>query len=82
VKSIDEAEAATRLDEILNEAEQQPIVIRRQGRDFAAIVSAADYEPLRTLNVQSFLSLREQLAREASVNGLTEKKLSDLLGDT
>jgi len=49
MKSIDEAEAKARLDEILNEAEQQPIVIRRQGRDFAAIVSAADYERLRTL---------------------------------
>jgi hypothetical protein len=30
----------------------------------------------------SFLDLREQAAREASVNGLTEKPLSDLLGDS
>jgi hypothetical protein len=31
VKSIDEAEAQARLDEILEEAQRQPIVIRRQG---------------------------------------------------
>jgi prevent-host-death family protein len=80
VKSIDEAEAQARLDEILDEAQQQPIVVRRQGRDVAAIVSAADYERLRALNVQSFLDLREQIAREAASNGLTEKRLADLLG--
>lgn len=80
MKSIDEAEAQARLDEILDEAQQQPIVIRRQARDVAAIVSARDYERLRALNVQSFLDLREEVAREAATNGLTTKTLTDLLG--
>ena len=79
MKSIDQAEAQARLDEILDEAQQQPIVIRRQGRDVAVIVSAADYERLRALNIQSFLGLREEAAREAATNGLTEKRLADLL---
>jgi prevent-host-death family protein len=82
MKSIDEAEAKARLDEILMEAEQQPIVIRREGRDFVAVVSAADYERLRALNIQSFLDLREQAAREASVNRLTEEGLADVLGES
>jgi len=79
LKSIDEAEAQARFDETLDEAQQQPIVIRRQGRDVAAIVSAADCERLRDLNVQSFLCLREEVAREGAANGLTEKRLADLL---
>jgi prevent-host-death family protein len=82
VKSIDEAEAQARFDEILDEAQQQPIVIRRQGRGVAAIVSTADYERLRALNVQSFLGLSEEVAREAAANGLTETGLADLLGDS
>ena len=64
MKSIDEADAQARFDEILDEAQQQPIVIRRQGRDVAVIVRAADYERLRALNVQSFLGLREEVARD------------------
>ena len=80
MRTIEATEAQARLDEILDEAQQQPIVIRRQGRDVAAIVSAADYERLRALNAQSFLGLREEAAREAAQNGLTETTLADLLG--
>ncbi len=72
MKTIDEAEAQARFDEILDEAQQQPIVIRRQGRDVAAIVSVPDCERLRALNVRSLLGLREEIAREAAANGLTE----------
>jgi len=82
MKSIDQAEAQARFDEILDEAQQQPIVIRRQGSGVAAIVSAADYERLRALNVQRFLGVREEVAREAAANGLTETRLVDLLGDS
>ena len=41
MKSIDEAEAQTRLDEILGEAQQYPIVIQRRGQDVAVILSMA-----------------------------------------
>jgi prevent-host-death family protein len=80
VKYIEAAEAQARLDTILDEAQQQPIVICRQGRDVAALVSPADYERLRALNVPSFLALREEAAREAATNGLDETTLADLLG--
>jgi hypothetical protein len=49
-------------------------------RNVAAIVSAADSERLRALNVQSVLGLRERIAREAASSGLDEKRLADLLG--
>ena len=50
MKSVDEAEAKVHLDEILEEAQRQPIVIRRQGRDQAVVVSLADYERLWLTN--------------------------------
>ena len=51
MKSIDEAEAQARLDEVLEESQRQPIVITRQGRDTAVVVSATDYERLRVANI-------------------------------
>ena len=73
MKAIDEAEAKARLDEILEEAEPQPIVIRRQGRDQAVVVSVADYERLRLANTRSFFDIRKEIVGEASASGLTEK---------
>ena len=82
MKSVDATEFERRFAETLDEVQRQPIVIRREGRDVAAIVSAGDYERLRALNVQSFLGLREETARDATANGLIETTLADLLGDS
>jgi prevent-host-death family protein len=81
MKSIDETEARARVDEILDEAQRQSIVIRRQGRDFAVVLSVAEYERLRSAVVREFLALRSDIADEASGAGLTEDRLSELLND-
>ena len=81
MKSINEAEARAHLDEILDEAQRQSIVIRRQGRGIAVVVSVAEYERLRMAAVSEFLGLRNDVAREASAAGLTQDRLSELLND-
>ena len=81
MKSIDEAEAQARLDEVLDEAQRQPILIRRQDQTIAAVVSSTDYERLRALNVQALLALRKEVAREAAAAGLTEETLAELMGN-
>ena len=81
MKSIDEAEARARLDEVLDEAQRQPIVIRRQGREIARMLSIAEYERLRVGAIREFLDLRNDIAREASAAGLTEDRLSELLNN-
>jgi prevent-host-death family protein len=81
MKSIDEAEARTRLDDILDEAQRQSIVILRQGREIAVVVSMPEYERLRVCATREFLDLRNDIAREASTAGLTEERLSELLND-
>jgi PHD/YefM family antitoxin component YafN of YafNO toxin-antitoxin module len=81
MKSIDEAEAQARLDEVLEEAQRQPIVIRREGADCAIVLSMREYELLRADSVRAFLALRNDIAREASEAGLTEEAIDALLSD-
>ena len=45
------------------------------------MLSIADYERLRSGNIQAFLDLRNKVAAEAAANGLTEKRLNELLAD-
>jgi PHD/YefM family antitoxin component YafN of YafNO toxin-antitoxin module len=59
MKSVSEKEATSRLDAIRDEAQREPIVIPRQGRDIAVILSCDKYERLRAANVQAFLDLTE-----------------------
>jgi prevent-host-death family protein len=79
MRTVDAAEAQARLDEILEDAQRQPIVIRRQGKDVAAMVSITDYERLRLANIQSFFDLRKEVAGEATMSGLTDERLAELL---
>ena len=79
MKTIDAAEAQARLDEILEAAQRQPIVIRREGQDSAVVVSIADYERLRGATIRAFLELRDEVAKEAAANDLTSERLLDLL---
>ena len=81
MKRVPATEAKNRLGAILDDAQREPVVIRRQNRDIAVVLSMADYERLRSGNLLAFLDLRKQVAEEAAAKGLTEKKLNDLLAD-
>lgn len=81
MKTVPATEAKNRLGAILDDAQREPIVIRRQNRDIAVVLSMADYERLRSGNIQAFLDLRNQVAAEAAANGLTEERLNELLID-
>ena len=81
MKTVAATEAKNRLGAILDDAQREPVVIRRQDRDIAVVLSMADYERLRSGNIQAFLDLRSQIAAEAATNGLTEDRLNELLAD-
>jgi prevent-host-death family protein len=81
MKSIDETEAQARLDEILEEAQRQPIVIRQQGIDTAVVLSIAEYEHLRGDAIQAFLEFRKDVARETTEAGLTEEGIAGMLSE-
>ena len=79
MKTVAATEAKNRLGAILDAAQREPIVIRRQDRDIAVVLSMADYDRLRSANVGAFLDLRNQIAAEAREAGLTDERLQELL---
>ena len=78
MKTVAATEAKNRLGAILDAAQREPIVIRRQDRDIAVLLSMADYDRLRAANVSAFLELRNDIAAEAKEAGLTDKRLQRL----
>lgn len=81
MKTVGATEAKNRLGAILDAAQREPIVIRRQDRDIAVVLSMADYDRLRSANVRAFLDLRNEIAAEAHEAGLTDERLRELLID-
>jgi prevent-host-death family protein len=81
LKTVPATEAKNRLGAILDDAQREPVVIRRQDRDIAVVLSMAEYERLRSGNIQAFLQLRKQVADEAAANGLTDDRLNELLNE-
>ena len=81
MKRVPATEAKNRFGAILDDAQREPVVIRRQDRDIAVVLSMADYERLRSGNATAFLELRRTVAAEAEAAGLTERVLGELLSD-
>ena len=79
MKTVAATEAQKRLGAILDDAQREPVVIRRQDRDVAVVVSMAEYERLRTGNVRAFLDLRKEIAAEAAAKGLIDERLAEIL---
>lgn len=79
MKRVPATEAKNRLGAILDDAQREPVVIRRQDRDIAVVISMAEYERLRSGNVRAFLDIRNEIAAQAAASGLTEEKLTELL---
>ena len=81
MKTVAATEAKNRLGALLDEAQREPIIIRRQDRDIAVVLSMADYERLREGNVKALLELRNAIAATAAKKGLTPSRLRRLLAD-
>jgi len=81
MRFVTATEAKQRLAALLDAAQREPVVIRRQKRDVAVILSPAEYDRLRALNVEEFERFCDRIGRQASERGLTEQKLNDILED-
>lgn len=81
MRFVTATEAKQRLAALLDAAQREPVVIRRQKRDVAVILSPAEYDRLRALNVEEFERFCDRIGRQAKERGLTEEKLNDILED-
>ena len=79
MRYVSATEAKQRLAAILDAAQVEPIVIRRQKRDVAVMLSPKEFERLRGLNISDFEQFCDRIAKKAKARGLTEDKLAEIL---
>ena len=81
MRYVSATDAKQRLAALVDAAQREPIVIRRQKRDVAVILSPQEYDRLRALNIDEFERFCDRIAQQAAARGLTEDKLAAILRD-
>ena len=78
---VSASDAKQRLAAILDTAQREPVMIRRQKRDVAVVLSVQEYERVCALNREEFQRFCDRVGKRATDRGLTEKKLGEILAD-
>jgi prevent-host-death family protein len=81
MRYVSASEAKQGLAGVLESCVREPVVIRRQKRDVAVVMSMQEYERLTSLNVAEFQRFCDVVGASARDAGLTEDKLAKLLAD-
>ncbi len=81
MKFVSATEAKQRLAALLDAAQREPVMIRRQKRDVAVILSPQEYDRLRAINVEEFERFCDRVGQQAAARGLSEDRLGDIVGD-
>lgn len=81
MRTVTATEAKQGLAAVIEAAAIEPVVIQRQKRDVAVVLSMHEYERLTRLNVAEFQRFCDQVGAEAENAGLTESRLAELLAD-
>ena len=81
MRTISATEAKQSLGMMIDISQREPVIIQRQHRDIAVLLSIHDYDQLKGTQVEAFNIFCEKIAQRAKERGLTEKKLETLLED-
>lgn len=81
MQTISSTDLKQRFGATLDAAQRAPVVIRKQNRDVAVLISMAEFEKLRGLRVADFERLAGDISSEAARRGLTQQNLDEILGD-
>ncbi len=79
MRYVSATEAKQKLAAIMDAAQIEPVMIKRQNREIAVLLSPREYDRLRGINISEFEEFCEQVGKEAVKHGLTEDKLVKLL---
>jgi prevent-host-death family protein len=79
MQHVSATEAKQTLSAVIDAAQREPVVIQRQKRDVAVILSVQEYQRLTALNVEEFERFCDRIGEQAKARGLTEEKLAEIL---
>jgi prevent-host-death family protein len=81
MRSVSATEAKQRLAALFDAAQPEPVMIRRQSRDVAVLLSPQEYDRLRALNTDEFQRFCDRVGERAAAQVMTEEKLAEILVD-
>jgi prevent-host-death family protein len=81
MRYVSATDAKQRLAALLDAAQHEPVVIRRQKRDAVVVLSPREYDRLLAVAAADFQQFCDRVASQAATRGLTESKLNRLLTD-
>lgn len=81
MRYVSATDAKQALATLLDDAQREPVVIRRQKRDIAVVMSMQEYDRLTALHLDAFDRFCDQVGSRAEALGLDETKLAAILND-
>lgn len=82
MRTVTASEAKQAFASLIDAASREPVVIQRQKRDVAVVMSMDEYRRITRLNVNEFQRFCDQVGERAARAGMDEATLERLLADS